>query len=528
MSLDLSQRLEALERATTLGDGRLPPEAITAAAATLARSRGRLTHGTAWTVAALAGSTGSGKSSLFNALAGEEISRASVQRPTTGAAHACVWGDEPADRLLDWLGVTRIHRVGGGDPALAGLVLLDLPDHDSVRLENRLEMGRLIRLVDLMVWVTDPEKYADAALHDGFLRPLADHAEVMLVVLNQVDRLTDKEREACLSDLAGLLRDDGLHDVPVVATSAVEGTGIDELRARLADQVRERRAAVRRIEADLASAAGALTASAGLGGGAPEVGRATRRRLVEGLGEAAGVPAIGDAISAGYRRDAVARTGWPVTRWIARLRAHPARRLGLGRGSSARATSLPRPGPAQLSLLRQRLREVADRASRDLPPPWPGRVRALVMDDPERLLDPLDQAIAAVRPEGADPVWWRWVGGLQTLLLVAAAAGLLWLGVLFGFGYLQLPPPPTPEWRGFPVPTLMALGGVAGGILLSVLSRGAARVGGGRRGARAERVLRDRIGEVADRVILDPLERELEVRRELASALAKARGGAGS
>ena len=449
MSLDLSQRLEALERATALGEGRLPSAALAAAAATLARSRGRLTHGTAWTVAALAGSTGSGKSSLLNALAGEEISRASVQRPTTGAAHACVWGDEPADRLLDWLGVTRIHRVGGGDPGLAGLVLLDLPDHDSVRLENRLEMGRLIRLVDLMVWVTDPEKYADAALHDGFLRPLADHAEVMLVVLNQVDRLTEKEREACLSDLAGLLRDDGLHDVPVVATSAVEGTGIEELRERLAGQVRERRAAVRRIDADLASAARTLADSAGLAGGAPELGRATRRRLVEGLSEAAGVPVIRDAIAAGYRRDAVARTGWPVTRWIARLRVHPVRRLGLGRGGSARATSLPRPGPAQLSLLRQGLREVADRASEGLPSPWPGRLRSLVMDDAERLLDPLDQAISAVRPEGGDPFWWRWVGGLQALLLAASAAGLLWLGVLFGFGYLQLPPRRRRSGGGF-------------------------------------------------------------------------------
>ena len=40
-------------------------------------------------------------------------------------------------------------------------------------------------------------------------------------------------------------------------------------------------------------------------------------------------------------------------------------------------------------------------------------------------------------------------------------------------------------------------------------------------------MLRDRIGEVADREILGPLERELEVRRELATVLAKARGGGG-
>ena len=36
---------------------------------------------------ALAGATGSGKSSLFNALLGEEVSAPGVRRPTTGTAH---------------------------------------------------------------------------------------------------------------------------------------------------------------------------------------------------------------------------------------------------------------------------------------------------------------------------------------------------------------------------------------------------------------------------------------------------------
>ncbi|MEJ2541764.1 MAG: 50S ribosome-binding GTPase [Gemmatimonadota bacterium] len=516
MSRELGDRLEALERLVVLGRGRLPSRALAAAEEVVGRTRGRLTHGTAWTVAALAGSTGSGKSSLFNALAGAELSRASVQRPTTGTAHACVWGDESAQGLLEWLGVRQIHRVGGADPALDGLVLLDLPDHDSVRLENRLEMSRLIELVDLMIWVLDPEKYADAALHEGFLRPLRDHADVMLIALNQVDRLSDAELAACERDLAALLAEGGLQGVPVVATSTLDGTGIAELRARLVELVGERRAAVRRIEADLNSVTTRVAEAAGLEGEAPELGRGPRKRLVEGLAEAAGVPALGEAIAAGYRRDAVARTGWPVTRWAARFRSHPLSRLGLGPGGAARATSLPRPGPSQLSVLRQRLREVADRVSQGLPAPWPGRVRSLVMDDAERLLDPLDQAISAVRTETAEPAWWAGVGLLQTLLLLTTAGGLVWLGVLFVFGYLQLPPPPTPEWRGFPLPTLMALGGAAGGILLSLVARGLARVGGRHRAARAERALRERIDQVARDEILAPLERELDVRRQLA------------
>ena len=65
-------------------------------------------------------------------------------------------------------------------------MLLDLPDFDSVEHAHRLEVDRLIELVDLVVWVVDPQKYADAALHDRYLRPLAGHAGVMLVVLNPV------------------------------------------------------------------------------------------------------------------------------------------------------------------------------------------------------------------------------------------------------------------------------------------------------------------------------------------------------
>ena len=49
----------------------------------------------------------------------------------------------------------------------------------------------MVELVDLLVWVADPQKYADAALHDGYLRPLAGHGDAMVVVLNQADRLDD-------------------------------------------------------------------------------------------------------------------------------------------------------------------------------------------------------------------------------------------------------------------------------------------------------------------------------------------------
>ena len=89
-------------------------------------------------------------------------------------------------------------------------MLLDLPDHDSTEKSNQLQVDRLVQLVDVMVWVVDPQKYADAVLHERYLRPLVEHAPVMVVVLNQVDRLRPTEREACLRDLRRLLDSEGL------------------------------------------------------------------------------------------------------------------------------------------------------------------------------------------------------------------------------------------------------------------------------------------------------------------------------
>ena len=75
------------------------------------------------TVVALAGSTGSGKSSLFNALSGGDHSPVGVRRPTTSKAHASVWGSEGAAPLVQWLGVPRRQttwRHGTGDTWAAG------------------------------------------------------------------------------------------------------------------------------------------------------------------------------------------------------------------------------------------------------------------------------------------------------------------------------------------------------------------------------------------------------------------------
>ena len=100
----LADRLAALREAVDVAAERLegPEEAsaVARARSLLAKAGARTALGEA-TVVALAGATGSGKSTLFNALSGAEVSTPGVRRPTTGVAHATVWGDDPQDRLLD-------------------------------------------------------------------------------------------------------------------------------------------------------------------------------------------------------------------------------------------------------------------------------------------------------------------------------------------------------------------------------------------------------------------------------------------
>jgi GTP-binding protein EngB required for normal cell division len=526
----LADRLAALDEVLGLADGRLDPDAVARARAVAGKAGERLRLGEAHTVVALAGATGSGKSSLTNALAGEEVSQVGLRRPTTGVAHAVVWGsaESAADAapLLDWLEVPRRHGLAtDADGRLAGLVLLDLPDVDSVEKRHRLEADRLVERVDLLVWVLDPQKYADGVIHDRYLAPLAGHADVMLVVLNQVDRLSPAAREACLADLHGLLRAEGLGDVPVLPVSARTGEGVQQLRGLLAERVGATRVAVRRLEADLAALA--VDLGAGCAGAAGEgVGRDERRLLVDALTEAAGVEAVASAVARTHRLRARQATGWPFTRWVSRLRPDPARRLRLREDPSDLVrTSLPGPSAVQRARVDSALRAVADAAAEGLGEQWATTVRGAATRRRPDLPDLLDRAVAgADLGVGERPRWWRVVGALQVLLALVALAGLVWLAALFAVAWLQLPPPPTWHWGPVPVPTLLLVGGVVLGLLVSRISAGAAATGAWRRADRARRRVRERVEAVADEAVVGPVERELAAHTSLCAAIGRLGG----
>jgi GTP-binding protein EngB required for normal cell division len=503
MKTNLDQRLAALGEAAGLAAGRLDDEAVERARAAVAQAGERLGLGLESTVVALAGPTGAGKSRLFNALAGKELAAVGRRRPTTSASQAAVWGDG-ADPLLDWLEIPQRHRLAAN--GLGGLVLLDLPDFDSVETAHRLEVDRVVGLADLVAWVVEPQKYADAALHDRYLRPLASHAEAMAVVLNQADLLSPGDVDAWRTDVGRLLAEDGLRGAPLVVVSAETGQGLDELRRLLGERVRAREAAVARLGADVDNAANVLGAACAEGRAAG-VQRDDRRRLIAALEDAAGVPAVLRAVDAAHRRRGALATGWPFVRWLRRLRPDPLRRLRLPETPRpAERTSLPPPTHVQTAQVATAARRLADRAAEGLPEPWPRLVRDAATARSEEVGDRLDRAIAGADLHASRPHWWSVASFVQNVLAIALLAGGLWLLVLAMLGYLHVDEVvPLPEAYGVPIPTWLLAGGALAGIALAFLTRLANGIGARRRARASGRSLRARVKEVGDELVVAPV-----------------------
>ena len=533
---DIGARVEGLDSAVAAARGRLDEAKVDEAARVVERAASRLRLSAEHTVVAIAGATGSGKSSTFNALTGLELSAVGVRRPTTSWATACVWGTEGAAELLDWLGIPERHQVtrdsmlDGGRQAkdLEGVVLLDLPDHDSTEVSHHLEVDRLVQLADLLVWVLDPQKYADAAVHDRYLKPLASHADVMVVILNHIDTVPHARREAMVADVRRLLDADGLAGVPVLAVSALQEIGIDDLKGLVAKRVATKKVTRKRIEADLRDAALVLEESSG-SAKPRELSSERVAELESAFADAAGVPTVVAAVEKSTRQRANRATGWPVTSWLSRLKPDPLKRLHLDLGAAGKQltgtarTSVPEPTQVQRARVDAAVRSVADDAANGLGRPWQTSIRRASVSGLDDLSDRLDRSLAATDLGAAKLPWWAsLVRVLQWLLILTALTGAVWLIVLAVLDYLQMPEPNTPSVGIFPVPTILLGAGVALGILLALFCRVLVGWTSRNRARSADRRLRKALGVVAEDLVVKPIETELVAYRQVRDGLSKA------
>ncbi|MFF8911947.1 GTP-binding protein [Streptomyces sp. NPDC015032] len=558
----LRPRLDALRELVGLSRARLDGATLAEAGRVLDEAAARQRLSSRHTVVAIAGATGSGKSTLFNSLAGVQISDTGLRRPTTAAPLACSWTDGAAG-LLDRLAIPgrlrrRPQQCGtDADEALQGLVLVDLPDHDSAATGHREQVDRVLALVDAVIWVVDPEKYADAALHERYLRPLAGHAEITFVVLNQIDRLPGDAAEQVLDDLRRLLDEDGMalgeHGEPgatVMSLSALTGEGVGELREVLGRFVQGRTAAARRLSADVDAAAARLR-PAYVAEGRPGLGERAREEFADRLAEAVGAAAAGQAAEREWRRNAGRACGTP---WLRLWRWYESTR----RPGSLECPARPAPPEEELTArqrVEQAVRTVAGEAAGGLPGPWAQAVREAAVKGAEGLPEALDELVEKTGAEdgrgwmvscspggtgggaaqgeagpggstvmatgvaGASgvahsgrvggrpprPRWWPAAVLVQVLMTLLQIFGGLWLvGQIVGV----LEP-------GFLTPALVMLAGVIGGPLVEWSCAAAARGPARRYGQEAERQLREAAAACGRARVLDPVAAELVRYREV-------------
>ncbi|MCS4492317.1 GTPase domain-containing protein [Corynebacterium sp. ES2715-CONJ3] len=145
------------------------------------------------------GSTGAGKSTLVNAIVGENVTAAGVIRPTTRQPTLITnTADAPyfrSQRVLP--GLPREHgepdtqalslRIVESNLIPAGLALIDAPDFDSIDDTNRALASQLLAAADSWVFVTTPARYADQVVWNFLSDAAARHIEVV-VILNRVDQ----------------------------------------------------------------------------------------------------------------------------------------------------------------------------------------------------------------------------------------------------------------------------------------------------------------------------------------------------
>ncbi|MFT4188038.1 MAG: 50S ribosome-binding GTPase [Aeromicrobium sp.] len=534
---EIGRRVDGLTAAASAARLRLPDSVLAEAEQLSERVVERLRLSGQHTIVALAGATGSGKSSLFNTLTDLDLAGVGLRRPTTSWPLACAWGPDGAEGLLEWMGIPPRHQVSrmsmldrsSEDTKLDGLVLLDLPDHDSTEVAHHIEMDRLVRYADLIVWVLDPQKYADAAIHDRYLRPMASYNDISVVVLNQIDRIPYEQRERAVEDVRRIIAADGMDDVPVFGVSASRGDGVDDLKRELARRIRARESAQERLLADVGQVAEKIAA---VGGRAqvPGVSDADRAELDRALFDAVGGTQLATAVGASSRRRAIRLGGWPPTRWIAGLRADPLEELGVDLDDrELEVTSLPDAIKPQRSAVETSVRVFVEKASVGLERSWRDSVRSAVdqVAGSGGATAAVEDAVAGI-PIGLRGLGWlHGVNVVQWLLLLASVCGFSWW---LTDSVIGMNVPKSPLVGGFgpfdgrPLSLAVAIGGLVVGVVLAGLARLGARLIARWQAKRVDRELRSALGRVGEQLVVAPVEAELAVYERYRAGIAAALG----
>ncbi len=461
-----------------------------------------------WCVIGMLGGTGAGKSSLVNALCGAQVVRAGMLRPTTNEACAVLpAGREP----VELLGVSA--RVDAPAGLTGDTVIVDLPDIDSVEEAHAEVAQRLASRVDALVVVVNPQKYADARLHDEWLSRLRSSHASVTVALTHIDTLDAASRASIEADLRRILDERGLAAARILPVSATTGEGVRALAAHLDEEASRVSRQAARARAALTEAAVRVRDALGLEG-------------TQAAAELAGAPIIEEAVAGSTRRAGARVGGWLPLRWLSRLGTDPLRRLHLGeeaREESATTPTLPtRSTSDEAAFANAVRREVAARSQGR-----PERGRRLLID---RALSGAGEVPAGahrevaanLRVSASAPAAVRFLGVVQLLAWLACLGGGAWI-LLVHLGRAVLIDARVPALGPIPVPT--AIIGVS--LALTLLCAGASRAVSSwvasRRRRAVRRDMRALCRDEVERLVVAPLRAEDNRQVTIASFVARLR-----
>ncbi|MGE0683597.1 MAG: GTPase [Candidatus Binatia bacterium] len=203
-------------------------------------------------VVMLCGPTAVGKSSLINALAGEEISRPGLGAMTKAAVLYVHEQDDPS-RLFEYgEAIGQLARqphaiVRHQRDELLHKVLIDTPDIDSVMRQHRELTAALVHAADLVLFIVSPEKYKTLDAMRWVAQQRAQRA--LAFVLNKWDRegigLQYDRREEVVNDYQQVLAESGFQ-APVLfkvsslvdAQSRHSGNGMAERREEQLEELK--------------------------------------------------------------------------------------------------------------------------------------------------------------------------------------------------------------------------------------------------------------------------------------------------
>ena len=137
-------------------------------------------------VVGLFGGTGVGKSSLLNRLAGADIARTGVVRPTSMEITVYLHEDVEISALPAYFPRENISDNRHRQASFERVMWVDMPDFDSDETQNRDQVKQWLPHIDLLIYVVSPERYKD---QQGWqLLQQYGYRHAWLFVLNHWDR----------------------------------------------------------------------------------------------------------------------------------------------------------------------------------------------------------------------------------------------------------------------------------------------------------------------------------------------------